>query len=194
MRRPFVTAAFALSADACLAQRRGVSPAIYSLDAKIVAHRLRAANDAVLVGIGTVLSDDPMVATRLVKGPTGLRVVLDAKLRLPHGARLLHAHERRVLIFGGRGAEASRIVALRALGAHVDTVNKAGRGLEPHAVLESFFSAGLIDYVCLTRSPAKVHEAESVVAGPRTQEGLQRWQETLGFEAGGDHVGFGRCS
>lgn len=179
-----------------------------------MAHHLRAANDAVLVGIGTVLSDDPVLATRLVKGPTGLRVVLDANLRMPHGARLLHAHERRVLIFGGRGAEASRIVALRALGAHVDTVNEAGRGLELHAVLErlkvrnvntvlveggarvleSFFSAGLVDYVCLTRSPGKVHAAESVVAGPHTQEGLQRWQETLGFEAGGDHVGFGRCS
>lgn len=177
----------------------------------VVAHRLRALNDAVLVGVGTVLSDDPLLATRLVKGPTGQRVVLDSRLRTPPSSRLLRARERRVLIFGSLGAEAVRTVPLRAAGARVELVNEGARGLELLAVLErlkerhvdtllveggacvleTFFSAGLVDYVSLTRAPRNVREPESVLAGQRTREALQRWQESVGISVGADHLGFG---
>jgi len=53
------------------------------------AHRLRAENDAILVGINTVLNDDPQLTTRLAKGRNPIRILLDSRFRVPIGANIL---------------------------------------------------------------------------------------------------------
>ncbi len=86
---PFITLSYAQSLDGSIAHKDGVRTAISGDESLAFTHRLRARHDAVLVGIGTVLTDDPLLTVRLAPGPTPIRIVLDSDLRLPPTSRLL---------------------------------------------------------------------------------------------------------
>lgn len=87
--RPFVTLSYAQSLDGCLTLRRGQSSPVSSAESLHITHQLRAAHDAILVGIGTVLADDPRLTARLVDGNNPQPVIVDSRLRTPLSARLV---------------------------------------------------------------------------------------------------------
>ena len=87
--RPLVTLSYAQSLDGSIAVCRGQSCALSSVDSQILTHQLRAAHDSILVGIGTIMADNPQLTVRLAEGEDPLPVVLDSRLRLPLDSNLL---------------------------------------------------------------------------------------------------------
>lgn len=116
--RPYVTLSYAQSLDGSIAARRGEQTIISGPEAGRLTHRLRAHHDAILVGIGTVIADDPQLTVRLVRGPSPQPVVVDSRLRFPAGAKLLRG-ERRPWIATTEAADPARQAALEAAGARV---------------------------------------------------------------------------
>lgn len=163
--RPRVTLKLATSLDGRIATASGESQWITGAAAREQGHRLRAAHDAVLVGVGTILADDPQLTVRLPGRPVDqpLRVVLDSALRTPPtariadaGALILTAGEPRpigaaevaqVEAEAGRPAPAAVLKALRARG--VGSVLIEGGGL----VAASFIAAGVVDAIEWFRAP-----------------------------------------
>jgi len=128
-----VTVHFAQSLDGHLDDSFASEPIRLSNDEGFrAAHRARANHDAVLVGIDTVLRDDPRLLTSKVSGKHPHRVVLDSRLRTPDAARLLeHTEGTRAFIFGCESrCTQARIDALRSLGAHVHLLPP-----EPHTAM-----------------------------------------------------------
>lgn len=122
MARPEVTLHFAQSLDGRIGLGKERERAILSSEQGIVsAHEARRRHDAVLIGIETLLHDDPQLTARFAEGRQPLRVVLDSHLRLPLGARLLapDPHAGRVLVFGSAACSRERRRELEAAGASV---------------------------------------------------------------------------
>ena len=85
---PFVTLKAAMTLDGQVATASGQSKWITSEGARATGRMLRARNDAVLVGVGTVLADDPLLTTRVEGEPDPVKIVLDSRLRTPNDARV----------------------------------------------------------------------------------------------------------
>ncbi|MGQ9512066.1 bifunctional diaminohydroxyphosphoribosylaminopyrimidine deaminase/5-amino-6-(5-phosphoribosylamino)uracil reductase RibD [Thermodesulfitimonas sp.] len=120
-RRPFVILKTAMSLDGKIATVTGESKWITGPAARRYVHELRDSCDAILVGIGTVLQDDPSLTTRLPKGGRDpVRVILDSRARTPLTARVLtQESEAPTLIAVTEMAPGDRVVALREAGAEV---------------------------------------------------------------------------
>jgi riboflavin-specific deaminase-like protein len=115
---PWVTIKYAQTLDGRIATRSGESQWISGSDSLVYAHELRAQHDAILVGVGTVLRDNPRLTVRLVEGRDPLRVIADSALRTPLDAALLD-QPRSTLLAATAAAEADRRATLEARGARV---------------------------------------------------------------------------
>ncbi|MGA9755613.1 MAG: dihydrofolate reductase family protein [Desulfobaccales bacterium] len=116
--RPLVTLSYAQSLDGSIADRPGRPLALSGSQAMAMTHGLRAAHEAILVGIGTVLADNPRLTVRLVSGPDPQPVVVDSRLRFPPYASLLK-NRRSPWIATSEAADPERQQALEAAGARV---------------------------------------------------------------------------
>lgn len=148
---PEVTAKFAMSLDGRIATRTGHSRWITGPASRREAHRLRDTHDAILVGIGTVLADDPLLTTRLPETEAGaggphhpLRVVLDSLGRTPLSAAMLRPHTPgRTLLAVGASASPERVAALRAAGAGVLTLPSCDGRVDLTALLRQLARDGV---------------------------------------------------
>jgi len=145
--RPFVTWKYAASLDGRTAAADGSSRWITSSAARADVHRLRVESDAVLVGSGTVLADNPQLAVRKA-GLTDrqpLRVVLDARVRTPPTATVLDTAAATLVLVAAERADGPSADALRCAGAEVVGVPAAaGGGLALDAVLAELHRRGLV--------------------------------------------------
>lgn len=188
--RPFVVAKWAMTLDGRIASASGDSRYITAEAARRRVHRERVRADAVLVGSGTVLADDPDLTPRLVRGRSPVRVILDRRLRTPLRSRVvLSARETPTWVVTGRRPVAARAHALEAAGVRILRVSGAGN---PAQVLRSlraagvqrllleggaevtgaFFRAGLIDRVQAFVAPRLVGGVKA--PGPIGGRGLAR--------------------
>jgi diaminohydroxyphosphoribosylaminopyrimidine deaminase / 5-amino-6-(5-phosphoribosylamino)uracil reductase len=174
-KRPHVILKLAVSSDDKIAASGGKPLAITGEAARTRVHLLRAESDAILVGIGTVLADDPLLTCRLpgMEARSPVRLVLDRSLRIPGNSRLVHsARETPLWVMTSELAEAAAVMKLGAAGAQVIRVAPtAAAGLDLPAVLHalaergitrlmveggsrmasSFVAAGLVDEIWLLR-------------------------------------------
>ncbi|MBK9643620.1 MAG: bifunctional diaminohydroxyphosphoribosylaminopyrimidine deaminase/5-amino-6-(5-phosphoribosylamino)uracil reductase RibD [Deltaproteobacteria bacterium] len=165
-RRPWVTVKAAVSLDGRVADAFGRSQWITGEAARLEGHRLRNLHDAVMVGSGTLLADDPSLNTRLDGGRDALPVLVDTQLRVTPEARVMSAGRRPVVICAEDAPD-------RVLPAEVVRVPRAEGGVDlragltaltargVHSVLveggaklnRALFSAGLVDRLCLFVAP-----------------------------------------
>ncbi|MQF69847.1 bifunctional diaminohydroxyphosphoribosylaminopyrimidine deaminase/5-amino-6-(5-phosphoribosylamino)uracil reductase RibD [SAR202 cluster bacterium AD-804-J14_MRT_500m] len=186
---PFVTAKFAMSLDGKIATRTGNSKWITGESARKFVHQLRRASDAIIVGVNTVILDDPLLTTRDLSGNPlpnqPLRVIVDSKGRTPTNSRCLNTPGSTVVAMSAEnstnrkalqqvGAEVlyqshgrpqvDLLELLRYLGARgiVSALVEGGGGL-----LGSLFDDNLVDKVCAFVAPTIIggRNAPSPVQG-----------------------------
>jgi len=85
---PFVTLSYAQTLDGTIGSHRARNLRISGAESLVVTHQLRASHDAILIGIGTLLADDPQLTVRLVDGANPQPIILDSQLRTPLNARI----------------------------------------------------------------------------------------------------------
>lgn len=147
-RRPLVTLKLATSLDGRIATRSGESKWITGETARSWGHAIRARHDAVMVGIGTALADDPELTVRLsgLEGRKPVRVVVDSRLRLPLTSRLVRTAARipTWVVTQKGGTDATRARAFTDCGVELLEVAAGPQGEMPiAAVLEALAGKGL---------------------------------------------------
>lgn len=187
-RLPQVTLTYAQSLDGCIAARPGERFLLSGPASKRMTHQLRAAHDAILVGIGTILADDPRLTVRLAEGKDPQPVVLDSRLRFPLDAQLLHAGSPWIAAI--LTADPQRCARLERAGARVLALSADPDGrvnllalLEKLAemgvsslmveggarVIAGFLRARLVDMVVLTIAPLYLGGLPALEAVPGDQ-------------------------
>ncbi len=184
--RPWLTLKLAVSADGMIGRRGAGQVAITGDLARRAVQALRLEHEAVMVGVGTVVEDDPLLTVRLpgLESRSPLRVVVDPLARTPPGARLL-ADGGATVVLATEKAPRRSLDLLRAAGARVHLVASDYRGrIEPREILRMlgllgvksvlleggadtarrFLEAGLVDRLMLFESPVVV--GEGGVAAP----------------------------
>ncbi len=146
-KRPHIVLKLAVSSDDKIAAAGHKPVSITGEAARRRVHLLRAECDAVLVGIGTVLSDDPLLTCRLpgMEARSPVRVVLDRSLRIPANSRLVRsARETPLWVITSDIAEAAAAVKLGAAGAQIiRSATTATSGLDLPAVLQTLAEKGI---------------------------------------------------
>jgi 3,4-dihydroxy 2-butanone 4-phosphate synthase/GTP cyclohydrolase II len=140
--RPYVVVKYAQTLDGRIATSTGDARWISGEEERRASHALRAACDAVLVGVGTVLADDPQLTVRMVPGASPVRVVLDSGLRIPDDARML-SDDTATTVVTTSASSAERRTELRRRGVSVLVVPAGSNGVDLGAALLALLGAGL---------------------------------------------------
>ncbi|HVP19080.1 MAG TPA: RibD family protein [Spirochaetia bacterium] len=206
---PAVTVSWAQSLDGAIAAAEGKRTTLSGPESLTLTHRLRSLHRAILVGIGTVISDDPQLTVRLVQGPSPQPVVLDSFLRFPLGAQLLARRDRAPWIFHAAGAPSDKAKALELRGAVLFPLSSDGatlplaevlRILGTHSidsvmveggarVLRSFITGRMAQQAVITVSPVRMDGISIFEAG---RNSMPAFAESRQEQFGRDSVTWGR--
>ncbi|MBN1537102.1 MAG: RibD family protein [Anaerolineales bacterium] len=213
---PLVTLSYAQSLDGSITAKRGKPLALSGPESTRITHQLRALHDAILVGIGTILADDPQLTVRLVEGKNPRPVILDSALRIPLGARLLQRRENIPWVAAIDSADVGRQKQLEKMGVRVLRFPQNEEGnVSIHLLLErlakeginrlmveggarvigAFLAAGLVDRAVITIAPCFVGGLPAVELGnsfSMTEFPLCRLREMRSEMAGHDLVIWGK--
>jgi GTP cyclohydrolase II len=116
--RPFITLSYAQSLDGCISKDKNKRIVLSDKESMILTHQIRSIHDAILVGIGTVLTDDPQLTVRKVQGKNPQPIILDTHLKFPPNAKLLKEINS-PWIFSGKDSDVKKQKILEDLGAKV---------------------------------------------------------------------------
>lgn len=142
---PFVTISYAQSLDGSIALRPGYPLSISCAESLVLTHHLRAMHDAILIGIGSVLADDPRLTVRLTEGRNPRPLILDSRLRFPPYARLLECNGCKPWIFTTDRAVVDRERSLEACGAKVIRLPSGPEGrIEVRTLLKHLVKMGIL--------------------------------------------------
>jgi diaminohydroxyphosphoribosylaminopyrimidine deaminase / 5-amino-6-(5-phosphoribosylamino)uracil reductase len=186
---PYVSLKLGLSLDGRIATRTGASKWVTGPDARARVHVLRAANDAVAIGIGTALADDPRLTVRDAPGSSPLRVIFDTKLRLPLHSRLVDtAPDIATWVICSADAPASAEEELTTRGVEVLRAPTAAEGrIDPLAALKLLAGRGIVSLMVeggaelagsflATQLADELHAfVGPVLLGPRGRPGAVDW-------------------
>lgn len=183
--RPLVTLTYAQSLDGCIALERGKPLALSGPESLRMTHQLRAAHQAILVGVGTVLADNPRLTVRLVAGESPQPLILDSQLRTPPEANLFRG-EHQPWVITGENPDPHKARQLSSAGARLLPFQLDDSGLLPlpsvlahlanlgiqtlmveggARVITAFLESQLVDRIVLTIAPA-------ITGGLHAVEGL----------------------
>ena len=126
-KRPFVIIKVAMSADGRIATKTGDSKYITSKEARTYVHQLRTEVDAVMVGLNTVLRDNPELTPRLIKGKDPMKIVVDSKLKIPKNCNLVKEPSKLIIATTGKASK-NDVKKLQQKGVNV-IITKTNKGL-----------------------------------------------------------------
>ncbi|MEM4312211.1 MAG: 2,5-diamino-6-(ribosylamino)-4(3H)-pyrimidinone 5'-phosphate reductase [Nitrososphaerales archaeon] len=190
--KPYVILNSAMSLDGKISTKQGDSE-ISCFEDKVRVHKIRSKVDAIMVGINTVLKDDPKLTVKYVKGKNPIRVIVDSKARIPLDAKVVKLKEAKTIVAVSKLAPKEKLELLRKEGIEIiecgeDRVDLKllmkelkKRGIEK-LLLEgggnlnySMFKEGLIDEVSIAIAPIVVggKDALTLVEG----EGFNTFKE-----------------
>lgn len=189
--RPRIVLKAASTLDGCIATAQGESQWITGPEARTHGHRLRDLHDAILVGSGTALADNPTLTCRIPGGRDPLPVLLDSRLRIPPQAHVFGGSRKALVFHAEHTPQTEHPAQLLAvppgpggldLGSIMSHLLRAG----VHSLLveggahvhRSFLDAGLVDQLLLFLAPRVLGGGLPWVAGP----GLTRLEQAWDFE------------
>jgi diaminohydroxyphosphoribosylaminopyrimidine deaminase/5-amino-6-(5-phosphoribosylamino)uracil reductase len=161
----YLTLKLAISLDGRIATRSGASKWITSPESRLRVQSLRASHDAVMVGVNTVLADNPRLTVREVPGRSPVRVVVDSKLRIPTTSQLVQsAAQTPTCVVTTHGAPKPQEEALQALGVRIIRVPPTAEGrCDPGVMLRELAAREVVNVMC---------EGGSELAGSLLASGL----------------------
>ena len=143
-KEPFVVLKVASTLDGKIATRTGDSQWITGEVARRFVHRLRNQADGVLVGIGTILKDDPMLTARVKGGRDPYRIVLDSRLKIPEKARVFERSPSRVIIATTRDGSKEKKERLERRGVQVLVLDSKEGRVDLKGCLRRLGSVGIM--------------------------------------------------
>ena len=205
--RPFVRLKLALSLDGALADASRATGWLTGAEARAEVHRLRAGSDAVAIGIGTALADDPLLTVRQGAAPriSPLRVVFDTSARLPLDSRLARSARESPVLVVCWAPDPRHAAALEQAGVellHAQSLTHALRALRARGVgsmlveggaglASSFVQEALVDRLVIFRAPIVLGDGSlsAFAALPsRTIDGAPRWRLVEARRFGDDEM------
>ncbi len=144
--KPFVQSKFAMTLDGKIATHTGHSKWITGEAARMNVHEIRHEVDGILVGVGTVLADNPSLTTRLPQGgKNSTRIILDSKLRTPLDANVMDTTEAKTIIVTDSAIDRTKVAEYEAKGVQIVYVPTNEQGLDLNATLDALYQEGITD-------------------------------------------------